>query len=124
MASVDIQNITCADFAALSENEQRMFVIGVANGRGMVSGLFRAYAGAAQQMAATAGEKEAIARSFSTIEGLLAPLLAIDTASLLNGIRVACKRPEFREEFVINALASMHLDAVKAVRAYQGRSGE
>jgi hypothetical protein len=38
----DIQNITCAAFSAMPEVEQRAFVIGVANGRGMTSGLFEA----------------------------------------------------------------------------------
>ena len=33
----------------MPEAEQRAFVIGVANGRGMTSGLFEAYAGAAQK---------------------------------------------------------------------------
>ena len=27
-----------------------------------------------------------------------------------HGIRAACKRPEFRDEFVINALTSVHVD--------------
>ena len=114
MTSTDISNITCAQFAAMPETEQQAFVIGVANGRGMTSGLFQAYAGAAQDFAATPDERAAIQASFNTIYAMLLPLLAIDAASLLNGIRSACKRPEFRDEFVINALASVHLDAAKA----------
>lgn len=119
MANADIQNITCAAFAAMSEAEQRAFVIGVANGRGMTAGLFQAYAGAAQDMANTPTEREAIATSYETIHAMMSPLLEIDAASLLNGIRVACERPEFRDEFVINALASVHLDAAKALREYR-----
>lgn len=113
MANADFQNITCAEFAALSEAEQRAFVIGVANGRGMTSGLFQAYARAAQDMAATTAERDAIAASYETIHAMVAPLLAIDALSLLNGIRAACGRPEFRDEFVINGLASVHVDAAK-----------
>lgn len=122
MASPDIQNITCATFAALSEAEQRAFVLGVANGRGMSSGLFQAYAEAAQDLARTPAEREAIAASYETIHGMMSPLLAIDTVSLLNGIRAACQRPELRDEFIISALASVHLDAAKALREYRERS--
>jgi hypothetical protein len=122
MASADIQNITCAAFDALSDAEQRAFVIGVANGRGMTSGLFRAYAGAAQDMARTPAERQAIAESYETIHAMMSPLLAIDAASLLNGIRAACRRPEFRDEFVINALASLHVDAARALREYREQS--
>jgi hypothetical protein len=122
MAGDDIQNITCAAFLAMSEAEQQAFVIGVANGRGMTSGLFRAYAGAAQDMASTADEREAIAASYEKIHAMMSPLLTIDAQSLLNGIRAACRRPEFRDELVINALASVHVDAAKAVRRHQEQS--
>ncbi len=124
MANEDIENITCGEFAAMPETEQRAFVIGVANGRGMTSGLFRAYAGAAQDMAATPGERDAIAQSIETIYSMMQPLLEIDAPSLLNGISAACKRPEFRDEFVINALASVHLDTAKALKEYREYSGD
>lgn len=119
MADADIQNITCAAFIAMSEAEQRAFVIGVANGRGMTSGLFQAYAGAAQDMASTTEERDAIAASCDKIHAMMSPLLTIDAQSLLNGIKAACKRPEFRDEFVINALASVHMDAAKALRKHR-----
>jgi hypothetical protein len=119
MADDEFGNITCAVFAALPEAEQRAFVLGVANGRGMTSGLFQAYAGAAQDMARTPAERDAIAASYETIQSMMSPLLAIDVASLLNGIRAACKRPEFRDEYVINALASVHVDAARALREYR-----
>lgn len=122
MAEADMQNITCAAFAALSEAEQRAFVIGVANGRGMTAGLFEAYAGAAQDQASTQEERDAIAASYATIHAIMTPLLTIDAASLLNGIRAACKRPEFKDEFVINALASVHTDAAKALREHRDQS--
>lgn len=117
-----MENVTCAEFVAMPEAEQRAFVLGVANGRGMTSGLFRAYAGAAQDFAATDDEKTAIANSFDTIIGMMLPLLEIDATSLLNGIKAAALRPEFRDEFVINALASVHVDAAKALREYHQRS--
>jgi hypothetical protein len=117
--SEDIPNITCAAFLGLSEAEQRAFVGGVANGRGMTAGLFEAYAGAAQDMAESKAVREAIATSYQTIRGMLSPLLEIDTASLLNGIREACKRAEFQDRFVIEALASVHLEAAKALRAWR-----
>jgi|SRR6516162_1956251 hypothetical protein len=122
MPNADIQNITCAAFIAMSEAEQRAFVIGVANGRGMTSGLFQAYAGAAQDMAATADERDAIAASFEKIQAMMSPLLMIDAQSLLNGIRATCGRPEFRDELVINALASVHVDAAKALRKHREQS--
>ncbi len=71
--------------------------------------MFRAYAGAAQDFATTDDERAAIARSYEAIHSMMVPLLEIDATSLLNGIRAACKRPEFRNEFVINALASVHV---------------
>jgi hypothetical protein len=113
MAETNIANMTCAEFSALSEAEQRAFAIGVANGRGMTAGLFQAYAGAAQDMATTAAERDAIAASYETIQAMRSPLLAIDAARLLDGIRAACKRPELRGEFVISALASVHVDATR-----------
>lgn len=113
----DIQNITCAVFDSMPEAEQRAFVIGVANGRGMTAGLLEAYAGAAEKMAASPGERESIAASYRTIRGMMEPLLTIDAASLLNGIRAACRRPEFRERLVIEALAAVHVDAAQALRA-------
>jgi len=122
MAEADIQNITCAAFIAMSEAEQRAFVIGVANGRGMTSGLFQAYAGAAQDMASTAEERDAIAASYEKIHAMMSPLLTIDAQSLLNGIRAASRRPEFQDELVINALASVHVDAAKALRRHREQS--
>jgi hypothetical protein len=122
MAEADIQNITCAAFIAMSEAEQRAFVIGVANGRGMTSGLFQAYAGAAQDMASTAEERDAIAASYEKIHAMMSPLLTIDAQSLLNGIRAACRRLEFQDEFVINALASVHVNAAKALRRHREQS--
>jgi hypothetical protein len=119
----DIQNITCAAFDAMPEVEQRAFVIGVANGRGMTSGLFEAYAGAAENMAPSLDEREAIATSYRTIRGMMETLLTIDAASLLNGVRAACKRPEFRDRLVIEALASVHLDAARALREFRQQSG-
>jgi hypothetical protein len=118
----DIQNITCAAFTALPEAEKRAFVIGVANGRGMTAGLFEAYAGAAQQVAASPAEREAIAASYQTIREMMSPLLTIDVTSLLNGVSAACKRPEFRDRFVIEALASVHLDAARALREWREQS--
>ena len=90
----------------------------------MTSGLFRAYAGAAQNLADTSEERDAIATSYETIHSMMLPLLEIDTASLLNGIRAACKRPEFRDEFVINALAFVHVEAAKALTEYREQEGE
>ena len=90
MADQDIHNITCSAFAVLSVAEQRAFVIGVANGRGMTAGLFQAYAGAAQNFASTTAERDAIAASYETIHSMMSPLLTIDAVSLLNGIRAAC----------------------------------
>jgi hypothetical protein len=119
----DLQNITCATFAALPEAEQRAFAIGVANGRGMTAGLFDAYAGAAQDMAGSPEEREAIAAGYRTIRELMAPLLTIDAASLLNGLRAACRRPELRDRFVIEALATLHLDASRALREFREESG-
>jgi hypothetical protein len=119
----DIQNITCAAFAAMPEAEQLAFVIGVANGRGMTSGLFEAYAGAAEEMASSPDERNAIATSYQTIRGMMEPLLTIDATSLLNGVRAACKRPEFRDRLVIEALASVHLDAARALREFRKQSG-
>src|SRR2546423_366765 len=112
----EFQNITCAAFLLLPEAEKRAFVIGVANGRGMTAGLFEAYAGAAQDMAASPVEQEAIAASYQTIREMMLPLLTIDVMSLLNGITAACKHPEFRDRFVIEALASVHVNAAKALR--------
>jgi len=122
MADTGIQNITCAAFLTLSEAEQRAFVIGVANGRGMTSGLFQAYAGAAQDMATSLAERDAIAASYEKIHAMVSPLLTLDAMSLLNGIRAACKRPEFRDELVINALASLHVDVAKALREHREES--
>jgi hypothetical protein len=124
MNSADISNITCDQFAAMPDAEQRAFVIGVANGRGMTSGLFRAYSGAAQDFATTQDERAAIEASFETIHSMVLPLLEIDATSLLNGVRAACKRPEFRGEFVINALASVHLDAAKALKRQREQVGK
>lgn len=124
MNSTDINNITCDQFAAMPDDEQRAFVIGVANGRGMTAGLFRAYSGAAQDFAATQEERAAIETSFETIHSMLLPLLEINATSLLNGIRVACKRPEFRGEFVINALASVHLDVAKTLKQQSEQNGK
>lgn len=123
MADADIENITCATFAAMTESEQTIFVIGVANGRGMTSGLYRAYAGAAKDFATTLDERNAIERSFATIDAMVLPLLEIDARSLLHGIKAACKRPEFKNELVISALASVHLDAAKALRKHREASG-
>ncbi len=118
----DIQNITCAAFDALPEAEQRAFVIGVANGRGMTAGLFEAYAGAAQDMARSPEQREAVATSYQTIRGMMEPLLTIDAVSLLNGVRAACRRPELRDRLVIEALASVHLDASRALRELREQS--
>ncbi len=87
----------------------------------MTSGMFRAYAAAAQDFATTNEERAAIERSYETIHSMMLPLLEIDAASLLNGIRAACTRPEFRNEFVISALASVHVDAAKALKEYTER---
>lgn len=121
MAEANLGNITCATFSALPEAEQWAFVLGVANGRGMTSGLFDAYAGAAQDMTDSPDKRETIASAHRTIRELMAPLLTIDAASLLNGIRAACIRPELRDRFVIEALATVHLDAARALRAYRER---
>jgi hypothetical protein len=119
----DLSNITCAAFDAMPEAEQRAFVIGVANGRGMTSGLFEAYAGAAEDMAGSSAEREAVASAYRTIRGMMEPLLTIDAASLLNGVRAACRRPELRDRLVIEALASVHLDASRTLREARERSG-
>jgi hypothetical protein len=110
-----IENLTCARFLTLTEAEQRAFVIGVANGRGLTAGMFEAYAGAAKRLARTAEEREAIAASFETIYSMISPMLGVDVQSLWNGIRAACTRPEFRDEFVISALGSVHLDIANAI---------
>lgn len=123
MSPPDLINMTCAQFTELSAAEQQAFVIGVANGRGMTAGLFRAYAAAAQTHAANPEEGAAIAASFATINSMLLPLLELDAVSLLNGIRVACTLPEFRDKYVINALASVHLDVAKALQHQYQRSG-
>ena len=76
----------------MPEAEQRAFIIGVANGRGMTSGLFEAYAGAAEDMAGSPpAEREAVASAYRTIRGMV-QLLTIDAVSLLNGVRAACRR--------------------------------
>lgn len=124
MPNKSIENITCDEFAKMPESEQRAFAIGVANGRGMTSGMFRAYAGAAQDFATTDTERVAIARSYETIHSMMLPLLEIDAASLLNGIRAACNRPEFRNEYVINALASVHVDAAKALKEHSKQAND
>ena len=119
MSTPDISNVTCEQFSAMPEAEQQAFVIGVANGRGMTAGLFRAYSAAAQDFAATQDERESIEASFATISSMMLPLLEIDVTSLLYGIRAACKRPDFRGQFVINALASVHLDAAKVLKQHR-----
>jgi hypothetical protein len=124
MAEAEIQNISCAAFLAMSEADQKAFVIGVAYGRGMTSGLFRAYARAAQDMASTTEERDAIAASYEVIQAMMSPLLTIDAQSLLNGVRVACKRPEFRQQFVINALASVHVDVANELRKHREESND
>ncbi|MEQ8789524.1 MAG: hypothetical protein RIC55_24735 [Pirellulaceae bacterium] len=124
MANTEIENITCATFNSMSEAEQQAFVIGVANGRGMTAGLFQAYAGAAQKMARTPEEGEAIAESFATIHEMVSPLLEVDAGSLLNGVRAASRRPEFQDEFVINALASVHVDVARALREHGEQSDD
>lgn len=123
MTEVSLENITCAEFVGLPESEQRAFIIGVANGRGMVSGLFQAYAGAAENFADTPEQKQSIADNFATIYGMVLPVLEVDTQSLFNGVLAAAKRPEMRDEFVINALASVHLDIVKAIREHADQNG-
>lgn len=123
MTKPSLENITCAEFVALAEPEQRAFILGVANGRGMVSGLFRAYAGAAQNFAETPEEKQAISDSFDTSMRMAQPVLEVDTQNLFNGVLAAAKRPDFQDQFVINALASAHLDIVKAIRAHAEQNG-
>lgn len=113
----DLSNITCAAFDAMPEAEQRAFVIGVANGRGMTSGLFEAYAGAAEDMAGSPQARETVASAYGTIRGMMEPLLTIDAGSLLNGVRAACRRPDLRDRLVIEALASVHLDVSRALAA-------
>ena len=54
-----------------------------ANGRGMTSGLFQAYAGAAQDMASTSEERDAIAASYEKIHALMSPLLTLDPAAVI-----------------------------------------
>lgn len=87
----------------------------------MTLGLFDACAGAAQDMAGSPSEKEAIAAAYQSIRELMAPLLAIDAVSILNGVRAACARPELRDRFVIEALAPVHLDAARALREARQR---
>ncbi|MCC7419668.1 MAG: hypothetical protein IT428_05270 [Planctomycetaceae bacterium] len=113
-----MDNITCAEFAVLPEAQQRVFVLGVANGRGLTVGLFDAYAGAAEDLAESPTEKEAVATSHRTIRGLMTPLLNIDADSLLNGIRSACRRPEMQGRLVIDAIFTLHLDAAKALKGH------
>ena len=115
----DLLNITCGQFASLSDGEKRLFVIGVANGRGMTAGLFEAYAGAAQDMARDVAEREGIATGYQTIRELMEPLLGIDATSLLNGLRAACARPELRDKLVSEAFARVHLDAARALRDWK-----
>jgi hypothetical protein len=103
----------------MPEVEQRAFIIGFANGRGMTYGLFDAYAGAAQKMARSDEEREAIAASYHTVRELVDPLLTIDMASLLNGLRGTCARPELLDRFVIEALSSLHLEASRALREFR-----
>jgi hypothetical protein len=54
---------------------------------------------------------------------MMEPLLTIDAASVLNGVRAACRRPELRDRLVIEALASVHLDASRALREFRQQSG-
>lgn len=112
----DIGNITCATFTNMSEAEQIAFVVGVANGRGLTAGMFEAYANAAQDMASSQTERDAIAASFQTIRDMIEPLLSLETSSLLNGVRAACRQPELQERFVIEALASMHVNVARALK--------
>jgi hypothetical protein len=123
MNSPDIGNITCDQFVAMPEAEQLAFVIGVANGRGMTAGLFRAYSAAAQDFATSQDERASIKASFTTIDSMISPLLEIDAASLLNGLLATCKKAEFHGQFVINALASVHLDAAKALKQHREQGG-
>jgi hypothetical protein len=123
MTEQNLKNITCGDFVALPVSEQRAFILGVANGRGMVSGLFQAYAGAAQNFAETEDQKPTIAENFATILGMVQPVLDVDTQSLLNGVLAAARKPEPKDEFVISALASVHLDIVKAISADSEQNG-
>ena len=74
-------------------------------------------------MAGSTEERQAIAESYRRIRELLAEVLTIDAASLLNGIRAACRRPELRDQFVINALASVHLDVSRALKEFREQSG-
>jgi len=111
-------NLTCEQFMALSEAERRLFVIGVANGRGMVAGLYQAYAGAAQEMASTIAEREAIGSAYHKIHQMIEPVLRIEAMSLFNGINAACVQPQFRGKLVMEALAQVHLDAIKALRPW------
>jgi len=116
-----LENITCAGFAALPEAEQRIFILGVANGRGLTAGMFEAYAGAAQDMCSSQTDREAIAIAYQKIRGLMEPLLAIDADSLLNGVRAACARRDLEDSFVINALAVLHIEAARRVREHYER---
>lgn len=115
----EFQNLTCSAFAALPDWQQKAFILGVANGRGMTAGLFEAYAGAARDMANSPEERESIAASYDKIRGPMESILTIDANSLLNGLRVKCSLQEFHDRFVIEALAAVHLDAVKALGKYR-----
>jgi hypothetical protein len=123
MAGAGFETITCAAFAALPEAEQRAFIEGVVNGREVTYGLYRGYAGLALGMAGSAPEQQAIRVSYREIRALMEPLLRIDADSLLNGVRAACARPELRDQFVIEALASVHSEAAHAIRAPREQAG-
>jgi hypothetical protein len=118
-----IQNLTCAQFLALPEAEQRSLAIGVANGRSVTVGLFDAYCGAAQDFASSPKDRESIGASYRIIRGMVDPLLELDAQSLLNGIRAACRLPEFHNEFVISALAKVHVDVAKALKESDRQQG-
>jgi hypothetical protein len=117
--TVPLNNLTCAEFLSLPEAEQRAFIIGAANGRSMTVGLFDAYSRAAQDWANSEQEREAVASAYETIRSALEPILTIDADGLLNGIRAACRLPEFENQYVISALAKLHWDAQTALKKHR-----
>jgi hypothetical protein len=109
-------NLTCAEFLRLTSEEQRLVIVGFANGRGLVQGLFAAYAGAAQAWVAP-GERSALVKYWESVEDSIAPLLTLDAGSLLNGVRSECARSGWQDRSLIEAFASLHHRIQKALKA-------
>jgi len=114
MADLD-ENLNCGEFLRLTKQEQRLVILGFANGRGLTKGLFEAYAGAALGWV-DGGEKAGMAKYWRSVEHAIAPLLTPNTESLLNGMRVECAQSGSEDRSLIDAFASLHHRMQKALK--------